>query len=67
MSSSSPTTRRETAGVRLKLYNTLTGQKDEFQPRELGTVKMFVCGPTVYDWTHVGHARTYLAYDLLAR
>ncbi len=45
----------------------MTGQKDEFQPRELGTVKMFVCGPTVYDWTHVGHARTYLAYDLLAR
>ncbi|MBI2937877.1 MAG: cysteine--tRNA ligase [Thaumarchaeota archaeon] len=45
----------------------MTGRKDEFQPRELGTVKMFVCGPTVYDWTHVGHARTYLAYDLMAR
>jgi cysteinyl-tRNA synthetase len=67
LSSSFPTVRKETAGVTLNLYNTLTGHKDEFQPREPETVKMFVCGPTVYDWTHVGHARTYLAYDLLAR
>ncbi|MFQ6134194.1 MAG: cysteine--tRNA ligase [Nitrososphaerales archaeon] len=49
------------------MYNTLTGKKEEFQPRESGVVKMFVCGPTVYDSIHLGHARTYLVYDVLAR
>ena len=51
----------------IKIYNTLTRQKEEFQPAEPKKVKMFVCGPTVYDYSHIGHARTYVAYDVIAR
>jgi len=51
----------------LKIYNTLTERKEEFQPCEEGVVKMFVCGPTVYDQIHLGHARTYVVYDVMAR
>src|SRR3989304_8370621 len=52
---------------KLKLYNTLTRTKEKFIPFENNIVKMFVCGPTVYDSVHLGHARTYLIYDVLAR
>jgi cysteinyl-tRNA synthetase len=45
----------------------LTNKKEKFQPKSKGIVKMFVCGPTVYDSVHLGHARTYLFYDLLTR
>lgn len=51
----------------LQLYNTLTGQKEDFKPLKDKKVGMYVCGPTVYDYDHVGHARTYLAFDLLNR
>lgn len=51
----------------MKLYNTLTKQIDDFAPREAGKVKMFVCGPTVYDFSHLGHAKTYIQLDVLAR
>jgi cysteinyl-tRNA synthetase len=51
----------------LKLYNTMTGQKEAFQPRVPGKVTMFVCGPTVQSYIHVGHARTYTFYDVVAR
>ncbi|ODS40714.1 MAG: cysteine--tRNA ligase [Candidatus Altiarchaeales archaeon WOR_SM1_79] len=51
----------------LKVYNTLTRKKEEFVPRENGKVKMFVCGPTVYDWTHLGHAKSYIGFDVIAR
>lgn len=51
----------------LQLYSTLSSRKDEFKPIEKGKVKMYVCGPTVYDYDHVGHARTYLSFDLLNR
>ncbi|MGC8497463.1 MAG: cysteine--tRNA ligase [Thermoplasmata archaeon] len=51
----------------LKLYDTLTQQKLEFRPMIEGHVKMFVCGPTIYDYSHIGHARTYLVFDMLAR
>ncbi len=50
-----------------QLYDTLTGRKEEFKPIDAGRVKMYVCGPTVYDYDHVGHARTYLTFDLLNR
>ncbi|MEM4035577.1 MAG: cysteine--tRNA ligase [Fervidicoccaceae archaeon] len=53
--------------LRLKLYNTLTRRVEEFEPSTPGLVKMYVCGPTVYDETHVGHARTYVAFDSLRR
>ncbi len=51
----------------MKLYNTLTAKKDEFRPIDDGKVRMYVCGPTVYDYDHVGHGRTYLNFDLLNR
>lgn len=51
----------------LKVYNTLTKQKEEFKTIEPGVVRMYVCGPTVYDWSHIGHARTYIAFDVIVR
>ncbi|MFQ5839068.1 MAG: cysteine--tRNA ligase, partial [Thermoplasmata archaeon] len=51
----------------LKLYNTLTRTKEEFLPLQGKRVKMFVCGITPYDYSHVGHARTYVAFDVMAR
>ena len=49
------------------VYNSLTRRKQAFQAPPDGEVKMFVCGPTVYDYVHLGHARTYLAFDLIVR
>jgi cysteinyl-tRNA synthetase len=51
----------------LKIYNTMTRSVEEFKPTHGNRVHMFVCGPTVYDHSHIGHARTYLAYDIIAR
>ena len=51
----------------LKIYNTKTRTIEEFAPQHGNRVQMFVCGPTVYDHSHIGHARTYLAYDIIAR
>lgn len=51
----------------LKIYNTLTKKKEVFTPVEKGKVKMYVCGMTVYSDAHVGHARTYLAFDVVRR
>jgi cysteinyl-tRNA synthetase len=51
----------------LRIYNTLTHTKEEFVPLQGKRVKMFVCGITPYDYTHVGHARTYVAFDVIAR
>src|SRR5690554_2290194 len=51
----------------LRLYNTLTRQKDVFLPIDPSVVKMFVCGPTVYDLSHIGHAKTYTQFDFVAR
>ncbi len=51
----------------LKVYNTLTKQKDEFKPLTEGKVGMYVCGPTVYDLSHIGHAKTYVHFDIIAR
>src|SRR5713226_1610250 len=52
---------------RLKVYNTLTRHLDDFEPIHPGRVNMFVCGPTVYDVSHIGHGKTYVAYDIIAR
>ena len=49
------------------VYNTLTKRKELFEPMIAGTVRMFVCGPTVYDLSHLGHAKTYTQFDLIAR
>ncbi len=51
----------------LRLYNTLTRQVEPFEPLEPGVVKMYACGVTVYDYSHVGHARNYIAWDTLRR
>ena len=51
----------------MKVYNTLTRQKEEFIPREEGKVKMYVCGPTVYDYIHIGNARPYVVFDTVRR
>lgn len=51
----------------LKLFNTLTNKLEEFKPIEENKVKMYVCGPTVYDKAHLGHARCYITWDVLYR
>ncbi|MGC8812537.1 MAG: cysteine--tRNA ligase [Candidatus Aenigmatarchaeota archaeon] len=51
----------------LKLFNTLTRKKEVFKPLEDKKVKMFVCGPTVYDFSHLGHAKTYVQFDVIAK
>ena len=51
----------------LKLFDHISAQKKEFEPSERRKVKIFLCGPTLYDFTHLGHARIFLTYDLLSR
>lgn len=51
----------------MKVYNTLTRQKEEFVPLEEGKVKMYVCGPTVYNLFHIGNARTFIIFDTIRR
>jgi cysteinyl-tRNA synthetase len=53
--------------VTLRLHNTLTGTKDEFEPLEAGHVRMYTCGPTVWNFAHVGNLRAFLFYDLIRR
>ncbi len=51
----------------MKLYNTLTGKTQDFVPADGNRVKMYVCGVTPYSATHVGHALSYVAFDVLRR
>jgi cysteinyl-tRNA synthetase len=51
----------------MRVYNTLTRTKEEFVPREPGKVAMYVCGPTVYNFIHIGNARTFLSFDVIRR
>ncbi|KPK10970.1 MAG: hypothetical protein AMJ62_16575 [Myxococcales bacterium SG8_38] len=51
----------------VRLHNTLTGRKEPFEPAEPGHARIYVCGPTVYDYAHLGHARCYVVYDVLVR
>jgi cysteinyl-tRNA synthetase len=51
----------------LKIFNTLTGSKDIFKPIEPGKVRMYVCGMTVYDYCHLGHARVMVVFDVVVR
>jgi cysteinyl-tRNA synthetase len=53
--------------VVLKLYNTRTRTKEEFQPLDSANVRMYVCGPTVYDYAHIGNARPVIVFDVLYR
>ncbi len=51
----------------IQIYNTLTRQKEPFVPHEESNVKFYVCGPTVYDSTHIGHGMSYLVFDMVRR
>src|SRR3954464_1651992 len=53
--------------MELKLYDTLTREKRVFQPIDPSNVRMYVCGPTVYDYAHIGNARPVVVFDVLAR
>jgi cysteinyl-tRNA synthetase len=51
----------------LRVFNTMSGEMEEFKPLKKKQVGLYVCGPTVYDWAHLGHARTYIAFDVIVR
>ena len=51
----------------MKIYNTMTREKEEFIPLKPGEVSMYVCGPTVYNFFHIGNARTFLVFDTVNR
>ncbi|MGM7882891.1 cysteine--tRNA ligase [Yersinia enterocolitica] len=51
----------------LKIFNTLSRQKEEFKPIHAGKIGMYVCGITIYDLCHIGHGRTFVAFDVVAR
>ena len=51
----------------ISIYNTLSGKKERFEPIEPGKVRIYVCGPTVYDSCHIGHARSLVAFDVIVR
>ena len=53
--------------MELRLYDTLTKEKHEFVPLDRGNVRMYVCGPTVYDFAHIGNARPVIVFDVLFR
>jgi cysteinyl-tRNA synthetase len=57
----------KTGVISVKLYNSLTRRKDEFVPIEPGKVRMYVCGPTVYNFFHIGNARPFMIFDTLRR
>src|SRR6202041_3608544 len=56
-----------TLPMALHLYNTLSGKVEEFRPLQDNQVPMYACGPTVYDYGHIGNFRTFVAVDLLRR
>src|SRR5260370_41300367 len=51
----------------LRFYNTRSQQVEEFRPQEENIVRMYTCGPTVYDYAHIGNFRTFVLFDLLRR
>ena len=51
----------------MKIYNTMSKRKEEFVPLEEGKVKMYVCGPTVYNYIHIGNARPMIVFDTVRR
>ena len=51
----------------IRLHNTMSNRVEPFETAEPGHARIYVCGPTVYDYPHVGHARCYVVYDVLVR
>ena len=61
------TTQQDQTQMTLRLFNTLTGQIDALAPADGKALRMYACGPTVYDYGHIGNFRTFLAVDVLRR
>lgn len=57
----------ELGNMPLKIYNTFAGQKEPFKPVHEGQTSLYVCGPTVYSDSHLGHAKTYVSFDIIVR
>jgi len=57
----------EPSRPQLRVYNSLTKQKDVFTPNDPNQITWYTCGPTVYDESHLGHARTYVSFDIIYR
>ena len=53
--------------MQFSLYNTLSGEKEPFKPLVAGKIGMYVCGITVYDFCHIGHARVMVVFDVITR
>src|SRR5947207_12389888 len=51
----------------IRIHNSLTGEKQELQPITPGRIRMYVCGMTVYDFLHIGHARMMIVFDVVSR
>ena len=51
----------------IQIFDTMSGKLEKFKPLDNKKVGIYVCGPTVYDWAHLGHARTYIAFDVIIR
>ena len=51
----------------MKIYNTMTRRKEELKPIEDGVLKIYVCGPTVYNFFHIGNARPFVVFDTLRK
>ena len=51
----------------IRIYNTMSGQKEALEPLEPGRLRIYVCGITVYDMAHIGHGRCYVAFDTIVR
>lgn len=62
-----PPTSAADSRPQLRLHNSLTRQKEAFVPLDGNNVKWYSCGPTVYDASHMGHARSYISFDILRR
>jgi len=62
-----PITQLQIQTFMIKIYNTLTKQKEEFKPKKSGTVKMYACGVTVYDNCHIGHGRSLYIFEVIRR
>ena len=51
----------------IKIFNTKSGKKEDFKPLKEAEIKMYLCGPTVYDVAHLGHARSAVSFDVIRR
>src|SRR5215472_5085790 len=59
--------RTHSSSMALRLFNTMSARVEEFRPLEDNQVRMYACGPTIYDYGHIGNFRTFIAVDLLQR